>query len=83
VREEELKQTKGGGTWVEKILKIVHVVRKRGEANPSRGENPEDKSWSSRTGLDIGLATQFFFGGGTKFVMKSQSSIAGWNSEIH
>jgi len=24
---------------------------KCGEANPSRGENPEDKSWSSRMGV--------------------------------
>jgi len=23
----------------------------RGESNPSRGENPEDKSWSSRMGV--------------------------------
>jgi len=30
---------------------VVKGLYKHGEANPSRGENPEDKSWSSRMGV--------------------------------
>jgi len=32
---------------------------KRGEANPSRGETPQDKSWSSRMGVGHRATTQF------------------------
>jgi hypothetical protein len=46
------------------------------ETNPSRGENPEDKSWSSRMGVGHRVSNPLLEK--TYFAMKSQSSIAGW-----
>jgi len=51
---------------------------KRGEANPSRGENPEDKSWFSRMGVGHRASNPIPEKKKTNFAMKSQSSIAGW-----
>jgi len=49
---------------------------KRGEANPTRGENPEDKFWSSKMGVGHRASNSILEK--TISAMKSQSSIAGW-----
>jgi hypothetical protein len=49
---------------------------KRTEANSSRGENPEVKSWSSRIG--VGHRANNPIPEKKKFAVKSQSSIVGW-----
>jgi hypothetical protein len=49
---------------------------KRGQATPSRGENPEDKSWSSKMG--VGHRANNSFPEETISAMKSQSNIASW-----
>jgi hypothetical protein len=46
------------------------------EANPSKGENPEDKSWPSRLGVGHGASNPI--PKKTNFAVKSQSSIASW-----
>jgi hypothetical protein len=49
---------------------------KRGETNPSRGENPEDKYWSSRMGVAHRASNQI--PEKNKIFYEFQSSIAGW-----
>jgi len=70
VREREKK------TNQKKKNKVEKGLCKHGEANPSRGENPEDKSWSSKMGIGHTASNSILEK--TVFVMKSQSSTAGW-----
>jgi len=51
---------------------------KRGEATLSRGENPEDKSWSFKMG--VGHRASNSIPEKKISAMKSQSSMVGWKT---
>jgi len=63
-----------GNPW--KKTKGENGLYKPAEANPSRGESPEDKSWSSLMGVRHRASDSILER--TIFAMKSQPSIAGW-----